>query len=307
MKRSALEAMLAICTILGVAAGASKLAPRTTAEAPSRASHGFVRDASGTEIPRGPRRCIVSASTVSDRLVTELVGPQALCAVATPQRCTRPWCVALREKPRFSTLDDLALLTRVAPDLVITANPGPPARLLRLREAGLAVFDIGPGTGLESLREATRALGRVLDVEPVAEAYWSRFMRRMRSVAPDGLADRPRALYLGLYGSTLVGGARDTSWHDVLETAGLRDAAEDRTGWPSWSAIDVAERNPSVIVTETGMGAALCARDGLSRTEACATGRIAEIDSDLLGDPGPTMLEASEALANRIAELSARR
>jgi ABC-type hemin transport system substrate-binding protein len=75
-------------------------------------------------------------------------------------------------------------------------------------------------------------------------------------------------------------------------------------GWPSWSALDVAERNPSFIVTEPGMGARLCARDGIAQTEACARGRIAEIDADLLGDPGPTMLEAAEALANRIAELS---
>lgn len=307
MKRDALEAILALCTILGVATGATRLAPSVAIEASSAAPRTSVRDASGADVPRGPRRCIVSASTVSDRVVLELVGAGALCAVATPERCERPWCASLRGKPRITTLDDLEALVRLEPDLVITANPGAPARLLRLREAGLPIFDIGPSTGVASLGEATRALGRVLDVEAVAESYWGRFMRRMSSVAPLTAKERPRALYLGLYGSTLVGGARDTSWHDVLEAAGLHDAAEDRTGWPSWSAVDVAERNPNVIVTEPGMGARLCSRDGLAQTEACTLGRVAEVDADLLGDPGPTMLDAAEALANRIAELSERR
>jgi ABC-type Fe3+-hydroxamate transport system substrate-binding protein len=105
----------------------------------------------------------------------------------------------------------------------------------------------------------------------------------------------------------LVGGARDTSWHDVLEAAGLRDAASDRTGWPSWTPIDVATRNPAWIVTEPGMGALLCDRDGIAATEACRLGHVAEVDGDLLSDPGLTMLEAAEAVADRIAELSAPR
>ena len=105
----------------------------------------------------------------------------------------------------------------------------------------------------------------------------------------------------------MAGGARDTSWHDVIESAGLTDAASDRVGWPSWTAIDVAERNPAWIVTERGMGALLCNREGIAGTEACLSGRVAEIDGDLLSDPGPTMLDAAEALADRIAELSATR
>jgi iron complex transport system substrate-binding protein len=306
LKRAVAEVLVAVCTVLGVVVGASKLAPATAPSRHEATPHERVQDASGAEVVRGPKRCIVSASTVSDRLIVELVGADALCAVATPERCERPWCAAIRGKARVTSLDDLETLARLKPDLVVTANPGAPARLLRLREAGLPVFDLGPSTGMRSLEAATYALGRVLAAEPVAAAYWARFSRRMRTVATPVDA-RPRALYLAIYGSTLVGGARDTSWHDVIEAAGLRDAADDRSGWPSWSAVDVAERNPSFLVTEHGMGARLCAREGLARTEACARGQVAEIDADLLGDPGPTMLEAAEALANRVAELSARR
>lgn len=306
MTRRLAEPLLALCTCAGVLFGASRLTAPAPSSLPQDSSRTTVADASGELLPRGPRRCIVSASTVSDRLVLELVGADALCAVATPPTCERPWCLPLRGKPRVTTLDDLETLVRLSPDLVITANPGAPARLLRLREAGLPVFDLGPSAGVASLEAATRSLGAVLAAESTAHAYWARFVRRMRTIAPpEGV--RPRALYLGLYGSTLVGGARDTSWHDVLEAAGLRDAAEDRSGWPSWSALDVAERNPSVIVTEPGMASRLCGREGIAETEACRRGRIAEVDADLLGDPGPTMLEAAEALANRIAELSERR
>jgi iron complex transport system substrate-binding protein len=303
--RLAAEAAVVALTIVSVAAGVARLTPAPLNE-PSLLTAATVRDASGADLPVGPRRCIASASTVSDRLVVALLGPSSLCAVATPAVCERPWCAPLAGKPRVASLDDPGAIAALGADLVVTANPGAPARLLRLREAGLPVFDLGPSTGLPALVEATERLGELLGRREAARAYAARFARRMASVASPS-TERPTALYLGLYGSVLVGGARDTSWHDVLEAAGFRDAAADRTGWPSWTPLDVAERDPAWIVTETGMGARLCARDGIASTTACRLGHVAEVDADLLGDPGPTMLEAAEALADRIAELSAPR
>ncbi len=309
MTRGSLELLVVAGTVAGVLAGVRALAPSGAsrlASAPHAEVRAAIEDAAGASFTPGPRRCIASASTVADRLVLALAGAGALCAVATPASCTRPWCAAFAGKPRLTTLDDVAALAALHPDLVVTANPGAPARLVRLREAGLPVFDLGPAAGLEALRESTRRLGAVLGRPEAAEALWGRFERRLRAVAPEGAA-RPPALYLGLYGNVLVGGARDTSWHDVLEAAGLRDAASDRTGWPSWTPIDVATRNPAWIVTEPGMGALLCDRDGIAATEACRLGHVAEVDGDLLSDPGLTMLEAAEAVADRIAELSAPR
>lgn len=297
------EAVLAVCTLSLALLGTRSLTPAAPATTVAPSARTAI-DASGAVFSAGSRRCIASASTVADRVLLALVGADHLCAVATPETCTRPWCLELRGMPRVKTLDDVTALAALHADLIVTANPGTAARLIHLREAGLPVFDLGPSAGLDALHAATLRLGAVLDRDAAAASYWSRFSRRMATIA-DPTRPRPTALYLALYGSYLAGGARDTSWHDVLESAGLTDAASDRSGWPNWTALDVAARNPTWIVTERGMGTLLCARDGIAQTAACRAGRIAEIDGDLLSDPGPTMLDAAEALADRIAELSA--
>jgi iron complex transport system substrate-binding protein len=299
------EALLAVCTLSLSIAGTRALVPATLRDEAVPSSR-TVFDASGAAFSSGSRHCIASASTVADRLIVALAGAESLCAVASAATCVRPWCLALQGKPRVASLDDVSALAALRADLIVTANPGAPARLLRLREAGLPVFDMGPSAGIEALHDATTRIGALLDRDAAAASFWSRFARRMATIA-DPSKPRPRALYLALYGSFLAGGARDTSWHDVIESGGLTDAASDRVGWPSWTAIDVAERNPAWIVTERGMGTLLCNREGIAGTEACQSGRVAEIDGDLLSDPGPTMLDAAEALADRIAELSATR
>ncbi len=299
------EQLLALCTLFFSLLGTrafmpSAVNPTVSADKPAAT----VTDASGTVFTSGPRRCIASASTVADRLVSAIAGPQFLCAVASPEACVRPWCREFQGKKRIKSLDNLSALADLHADLILTTNPGSPARLMRLREADLPVFDLGPATGLESLRSATTALGAVLGRQSRAEAFWRRFSRRMATVADDTRSPRPTALFLGLYGSLLAGGARDTSWHDVIEAAGLTDAASDRVGWPSWTAIDVATRHPDYIVTETNMGALLCAREGVASTPACRHGHVIEIDGDILSDPGLTMLDAAEAIADGIAPLS---
>ncbi len=151
----------------------------------------------------------------------------------------------------------------------------------------------------------TQLLGRDLFGQSTrAEAFWRRFSGRMTSAAAPS-PERPSGLLLALYGSFVAGGARDTRWHDVLTAAGLADAASDRVGWPTWTPIDVLARHPEYIVTETGMGALLCAREGIATTPACLRGHVLEVDADLLSDPGPTMLDAAEALADLVEASSA--
>ena len=54
---------------------------------------------------------------------------------------------------------------------------------------------------------------------------------------------------------------------------------------------------PDVLVTKVGMGAVLCRHAGLEGLSACQkAGGIVELDGPLIDDPGPSMLEAAEAL-----------
>jgi ABC-type hemin transport system substrate-binding protein len=125
---------------------------------------------------------------------------------------------------------------------------------------------------------------------------------RIASVAADIPAiGRKSAIYLGVHGTQFYGGARGTSYHDVLHYAGLVDRAAGRyEGWPAYTSEELFVLDPDVIVTPKGQGSALCQRASFSVLKACsASGRVVEVDDTLLVDPGVPMIDA--AIAVRLA------
>jgi iron complex transport system substrate-binding protein len=116
-------------------------------------------------------------------------------------------------------------------------------------------------------------------------------------------AERKRALYLAIYAGKLYGGTRGTSYHDVLTAAGLMDIAAERySGWPQYDPEQLLQLDPPLIVTETGMGSQLCNDVWLRRLSVCTGSRsqLVEISNSLIGDPGLRMLDAAEALHDRV-------
>jgi iron complex transport system substrate-binding protein len=124
------------------------------------------------------------------------------------------------------------------------------------------------------------------------------FQRRLASVSrPLGGRPRRTALYVAAIGPTLIGGTTGTSYHDVLEAAGLVDAAAGRyKDWPQYTAEQIMAMNPELLITKEGMGNALCVYPGLERLPACTPGHVIELPSGMIEDPGLTMLETAERL-----------
>jgi iron complex transport system substrate-binding protein len=163
--------------------------------------------------------------------------------------------------------------------------------------------------GLATLLPDIRAIGALIGAPERAERYATALQRRLARVATAVAArPHPRALYLALYGDRLFGAGRDTSYHDVIMYAGLRDAAAEQglAGWPELTSEQVLAIAPEVLITRVGMGARVCRHPGLDQLAACrATSAAAahmagppmiELDGALLDDPGPSVLDAAEAL-----------
>lgn len=247
----------------------------------------------------GGARRVASASTVADALLLELCAPSRVVAVTARS-------AEGRDAHRYEgiatirALDDVEAIVTLRPDVLIAHNVADPARVARLRAAGVEVVDLGALEGRRSLGEDARAVGALCGA-PAAGERWARaFERRMDAVAADVPADaRPRALYLTVYGDRFMGGADGTSYHDVMVAAGLRDAAEDDfDGWPTYETEELLALDPDLLVTRAGMGRALCGHSTLRALRACPDG-VVELDPELLDDPGPGMLEAAEALRAR--------
>jgi iron complex transport system substrate-binding protein len=147
---------------------------------------------------------------------------------------------------------------------------------------------------IPNIREVAGAIGHPERGERFAKSL----LAEMGAVATDvSPASRKRGMYLSIYGARLFGGSAGTSYHDVLVSAGLVDAAASYGESPQYSTEQVLALDPDVIVTNDGMRGRICEHGGLGSLRACGSPeRIVEIENELLGDPGPAMLDAAEAV-----------
>ena len=186
------------------------------------------------------------------------------------------------------------------PDLVIVGGMSSAGQIAQLRDAGVHVFRMGEMRGISSFLYDASVIARMVGAGDAGERLGERLATRMRMVAADIPEDRrPLGLYLGVIGRGLYGGGNRTSFHDVLLSAGLRDALAHVDSWPELTPEQVIELDPDVIVVHEGTARLLCERDGLRTMRACTRegrAQVVEIPSELLNDPGMGMLPTAERL-----------
>lgn len=258
-----------------------------------------LRDATGALVELRPYHRIVSASILADRVLHELAEPQRVVAVTTYSRAGSPWAYQQADKPALAGLGDLEAVLALRPDLVVTNGIGDTGRIARLRERGIAVFDLGEMRGAASLLRDIHIVAHLLGHPERGVRYATAWQRRFDAVdAALGNRPRRRAMFLTAYAGRIFGGTRGTSYADVLAAAGLVDAAAaEYTGWPQYSSEELLRIDPDLIVTKTGTPGELCRIPGLERLKACRTpGAFIEVDGDLIEDAGPAMLDAAEEI-----------
>jgi iron complex transport system substrate-binding protein len=303
---------VALCAALALAMaggglGAAHMArPRAVTATPQVATERLadgglaLRDAAGVLVPLRAYARIASASLVADRVLADLCEPQRVVAYTRYARET-PQGHRYAGKPALAARSDPEHVIALQPDLLITSDMVAASFAARLREHGVQVFTLGPMRGLSTLLPAIHAIGQLIGQPERAGRYADTLARRLRAVAAALPKDtpRPRALYLSSYGDRLFAAGADTSYHDAITYAGLRDAAaeQDLAGWPQLTAEQVLTLDPDVLITRTGMSAVLCRHPGLAQLRGCSdAGRSIELDGALLDDPGPGLLEATEAI-----------
>ncbi|HKU43382.1 MAG TPA: ABC transporter substrate-binding protein [Polyangiales bacterium] len=261
-----------------------------------------LRDASGHELALRPYHRIASTSLLADELLLELAEPERIVAFSGYAKPGHPDHHRLASRLTLAGPSDLERMLAARIDLLLASHRGSESELARARQAGIAVFDLGELRGLASLKRNAIAIATLLGDASRGEQLWQHFERRMRAVASDIRPERrQRAMFLVSFGGKLFGGTRGTSYHDVLEAAGLIDiAAERHRDWPQYDPEQVLELDAPWIVTTTGMRAALCSDAWLGQSQACRNGRVVEIQAALLDDPGLRMLDAAEALRDQV-------
>jgi iron complex transport system substrate-binding protein len=275
-------------------------APSSSAAAPSRAP--TLVDHSGDRLALGRYVRIASLSTVGDELLLELCEPDRIVAFTAYSARNAAKGYRFAGKPALEGAGDIERLLALRPDLVLVSRIGDARPLARMREAGLSVYDLGEMRGMTTLIANVHEVAALVGHPERGDAFADRLSTRMRQgAAAVPAARRKRGMYLSVYGGRLYGGARGTSYDDVLTAAGLVDAAEAYRDWPEYSAEQVLAIDPDVIVTNEEMKPRICEHAGLERLRACTgSGAFAALDGGLLGDPGPTLLDAADAVRSAV-------
>jgi len=277
--------------------------PPTDNDTDGAAVRGLV-DASGTAVALRDYRRIVAGSTVAREVLIELLEPGRLAAIVDYDLDVLPDRHRFAGIVRIASAKDVEPLLALSPDLVVVHGMGDQARLARMREAGLRVFDLGTMRGRGDFEGSVMRLGHLVGAPERATRLLDLFDRRFAAIAADIPADeRKTAIYATAYGDRVFGGTRGSSFYDVLTAAGLIDAAADAyEGWPRYAPEDLLMLDPDIIVTQQGKGEAMCALPGASQLRACADGRrgIVEAPRHVLNTPGLSMLEAAEILREAV-------
>ena len=281
------------------AASVAATAATTTAPAAATEHPASVVDAGGYRLDVRPFRRIASGSGVADRLLLDLAEPDRIVALTDYGAHHSSVRHLYAGRALIADLNDTESLLSLKPDLLLMNNYGNRAHVARLREAGIAVFDLGEGRGLSTLLPDIRAVATLLGDPARGAAYERALVQRLgRVAAPLGTRKRRGAIYASVYGDRIFGGTVGTNYHDILTFAGLEDvAARHFENWPQYGAEDLLALDPELIVTKPGMRHRLCAQTGLDRLRACTSADgFVEIAGGLLDDPGPAILDAAEAV-----------
>lgn len=260
-----------------------------------------VVDASGRVVPIGERERVVAVSTSATPAAWALLDPERIVGVAAWSRNNGWDGWRYGGVATIESANDVESILSLRPDLVLYNSLGNEAAIQRLVERGVAVFDLGQMTGVDAYLHQMATLGVLLEREERAVDYILRLEAMEQGLACEGV-DRVAGAYISVYGTRYYGGARGTTFHDVLRMAGLDDAAADYEGWPEYTTEELIALNPPYVLTAEGMGAQLCSRPELRTLQACANPgqRIVELDGELLNDAAEGMFVAAALLRDAV-------
>jgi len=219
---------------------------------------------------------------------------------------------AAKDKPKiggFSTVD-IERVVGIQPDLILAANIHRKEVIPELERLGLPVVCLDPTT-LEEVLEAITLVGKCSGQEEKASQLATGMGDRIKAITykTNNLtpAERPRVFYI-LWHDPLMTVGSDTRIHELIELAGGINIAQDLgEGYPTISLEAVIIANPQVIVAGTGHGEGAVlpyqfalTEEKLRDVDARVNGRVYKINTDLVGRPGPRIVDGLERFAEFI-------
>jgi len=213
------------------------------------------------------------------------------------------------EKPQvggFNTVD-IERVVEIQPDLILASNIHEDEAIPRLEGLGLTVLALSP-ENLDEVLDAIALIGRCTGAQEQAAQLTAGMRQRIEAVTSRtaGLAndDIPRVLYIVWHEPLMTIGS-ETIIHQLITLAGGSNiAGEIADAYPTLVLEAVIEVDPEIIIAgaDMGEGASMpyqfaLTEERFSSLSARADNRIYEIETDLVGRPGPRIVDGLEGFA----------
>ena len=208
----------------------------------------------------------------------------------------------------FST-PNIEEIVALSPDLVLATVIHEAEVIPRLEDYGLTVVATDPKT-IDEVIEAITLIGQVTGAEEEADSLLDDMQGRIKTVTDktDGLseAQKPKVLYI-VWHDPLMAAGSGTLHDELMRTAGGINVAGDVDDYADISLEAVITADPDIMIAGIGMGTGedlpyqfITTEPRLRDTAARKNNRVYAIDVDLVGRPGPRIVDALEQFAEFI-------
>lgn len=230
--------------------------------------------------------------------------------VGVTEYCDYP--EAAKDKPKvggYSTVD-IEKVVEIQPDLILATNIHKKDVIPELERLGLTVLNLYPKT-LDEVLEAITLVGKCTGREEKASLLVADMENRIKAITDKTAnlteAQRMRVFYVQWHDPLKTVGS-DNRIHELIVLAGGINIAQDLSGISTTISLEaVIEANPEVIIAGLGMGSGedlplqfALTEPRLKDVNARINHRVYGIHNNLVGRPGPRIVDALELLAKMI-------
>ena len=229
--------------------------------------------------------------------------------VGVTEYCNYP--EAVKEKPKvggYSTVD-IERVVGIGPDLILATNIHKDEVIPALERVGLPVVCLDP-TNLEEVLAAIILTGKCTGEEEKASLLVADMRRRIEAVTSQtaNLADarKPEVFFI-MWHDPLMSIGQGLRHDLIMKAGGINIVEELGEEYPSVSLEWVIDRNPEVIIAGVGMGSGedltfqfALNEERLAGVDARINNRVYPIDLDLIGRPGPRIVDGLEQVAKMV-------
>ena len=230
--------------------------------------------------------------------------------VGVTSYCNYPDGAAQKPQVGGFSNPNLEQIVSLRPDLVLAARFNPMDVLEALRRLNISVFALAPATiaeALQTLRTVGLLTGELTSAVQLEAALQARFQTIEQTVAAIPETHRPRVLWGRLEAPMYTAGPGSFIGSLIRLAGGTNIAADADADWIQIGLETIVARNPQVIiVSDHTPGDVEKSLDRLRKTpgwktvDAIASGHVYSINLDLLGRPGPRLIDGLEALAHTL-------